>query len=111
MLTCLTRAVTRDADYRYYAERDEHVEASGVEEVLGPTTAGRTSQAATMVEKKTAWAPTIADATSQMSSEANTTDPSVGPSRPRAAPSLPWTRPFAAALHKRLVKSPLACLR
>ena len=29
MLTCLTR----DADYHYYAERGEHVEASGVEDV------------------------------------------------------------------------------
>jgi hypothetical protein len=46
-----------------------------------------------------------------MSSEANTTDPSVGPSRPRAAPSLPCAWLFAAALDKRLVKSLLARLR
>jgi hypothetical protein len=30
VLTCSTH----DADYHYYAERDEHIEASGVEEVL-----------------------------------------------------------------------------
>jgi hypothetical protein len=59
---------------------------------------GRTSQAATMVEKKTVSAPTIADATSQMNSEANTTDPSVGPSRPRA-----W--PFSPVLHQRPVNT------
>ena len=27
------RCLTRGADYHYYAERDEHVEASGVEDV------------------------------------------------------------------------------
>src|SRR5215212_4812678 len=78
---------------------------------LGPTIAGRTSQAATRVEKKTASAPSIAAASSHKSSEANTTDPSLGPSRPRAAPSIPCAWPFAPALNKRPVKSPLARLR
>jgi hypothetical protein len=64
-----------------------------------------------MVEKKTASAPTIAAATSHKSSEANTTDPRVGPSRLRAALPLPCTRPFAPDLYKKPVKSPLARLR
>jgi hypothetical protein len=64
-----------------------------------------------MVEKKTASAPTIAAAASHKSSEANTTDSSMGPNRPRATLPLPRTRLFAAALHRRSVKSPLVPLR
>jgi hypothetical protein len=99
-------------DIDHDTERDEHIEASGVEDVPW-THNGRLDQPGGHEdrEENRLGSPTMADANSQRSSETNTTDPNVRPSRPRAALPSPCARPLAAALHKRLVKSPLARLR